>query len=145
MCDFFLFPIKGCNLVRNTRRDMYGDDKFRAIELKYGNGSKSETFLMFSHYWCDEDGPQRILGFALPSLVKLLRYKKLFLHIDATFDGAPRGFYRVVIFSVMGHASSLHTPIFYCPMTRKSEEAYNLLWGNIVSIVGELHFLNNDC
>lgn len=43
----------------------------------------------------------------------------------------------------MDHASSLHTPIFYCPMTRKSEEAYNLLWGNIVSIVGELHFSNN--
>ncbi len=35
---------KGCNLIRNTRRDMYGDDKFRAIELKYGNGSKSDSF-----------------------------------------------------------------------------------------------------
>ena len=128
---------KGCNLIRNTRRDMYGDDKFRAIELKYGNGSKSDSFLMFPLYWCDEDGPLRILGFALPSLVKLLQYKKLFLHVDATFDSAPRGFYQVVIFSVMDHASSLHTPIFYCPMTKKSKEAYNLLWGNIVSIVGE--------
>ncbi len=91
---------------------MYGDDKFRAIELKYGSGSKSENFLMFSIFWSDEDGPQRILGFSLYSLVKLLKYKKLFLHVDATFDGAPRGFYQVVIFSVIDHASSLHTPIF---------------------------------
>ena len=128
---------KGCNLIRNTRRDMYGDDKFHAIELKYGSGSKLENFLMFSIFWSNEDGPQRILGFSLYSLVKLLKYKKLFLHVDATFDSALRGFYQVVIFSVIDHASSLHTPIFFCPMTKKSEEAYNLLWSHIVSIVGE--------
>ena len=68
---YFLFA-QGCTLIRNARRDMYGDDKFRAIELKYGNASKLKGFLMFSLYWCDEDGPQQILGFALHSLVKLL-------------------------------------------------------------------------
>ena len=123
---------------------MYGDGKFRSIELKYGNRPKADNFLMFLLYWCDEDGPLRILGFALHSLVKLLKYKRLFLHIDATFDGAPRGFHQVVIFSVMDHASSLHIPIFYCPMTRKSEEAYNLLWGQIVSIIGESIFLEDN-
>ena len=128
---------QGCNLIRNTRRDMYGDDKFRAIEMKYGNGTKTDNFLMFSIFWSDEDGPQRILGFSLNPLIKLLKYKKLFLHVDATFDGAPRGFYQVVIFSVIDNATSMHTPIFFCPMTKKSEEAYNLLWSHIVSIVGE--------
>ena len=132
---------QGCNLIRNTRREMYGDDKWGAIELKYGNGTKAESFLMFSLYWCDKDGPQWILGFALPSLIKLLEYKKLFLHIDATLDGAPPGFHQDIIFSVLDHTSSLHTPIFYCPMTKKSEEAYNLLWGNIYSIVGESRFV----
>ena len=116
---------------------MNGDDKFCAVELKYGNTSKLKGFLMFSLYCCDEDGPQRILGFGLHSLIKLLRYRRLFLHIDATFDGAPRGFYQVLIFSVMDHASGMHTPIFYCPMTKKSEEAYNLLWANIVAAVGK--------
>ena len=116
---------------------MYGDDKFHAIELKYGNTSKLKGFLMFSLYWCDEDGPQRISGFGLHSLIKLLRYRRLFLHINATFDGAPRGFYQVLIISVMDHASNMHTPIFYCPMTKKSEEAYNLLWANIVAAVGK--------
>ncbi len=57
----YVLGSQGCNLVRNTRREMYGDDKFRAIELKYGNGPKADNFLMFSLYWCDEDGPQRIL------------------------------------------------------------------------------------
>ena len=138
MNGYIIFAFaQGCTFIRNARQDMYGDDKFHAIELKYGNDSKLKGFLMFLLYWCDEDGPQRILGFALHSLVKLLRYKKLFLHVNATFDGAPWGFYQVVIFSVMDHASTLHTPIFYCPMTKKTEEAYNLLWGNIVAIVGE--------
>ena len=116
---------------------MYGDDKFRAIELKYGNGFKADTFLMFSLYWCDEDGPQRILGSVLPSLVKLLRYKKLFLHIDATFHWAPRGFYQVLIVSVMDNATNMHTPIFYCPMTTKTEEAYNITLMHIRSCVGK--------
>ena len=98
---------------------MYGDDKFRAVELKYGNTSKLKGFLMFSLYWCDEDGLQRILGFGLHSLIKLLRYQRMFLHIDATFDGAPRGLYQMLIFSVMDQASGMHTPIFYCPMTKK--------------------------
>ena len=100
---------------------------------------------MFSLYWSDEDGPQQILGFALHSLIKLLKYKKLFLRVNATFDGAPRGFHQVLIFLVMDHVSSLHTPIFYCPMTKKLEEAYNLLWGQIVSIVGEsIFFIDNN-
>ena len=108
------------------------------MEQKYGNVSKFEGFLMFSIYWCDDEGPQRIMGFALHSLIKLLKYKKLFLHIDATFQGAPRGFYQVVIFSVMDQATNLHIPVFYCPMTKKSEEAYNLLWMNITTCIGEI-------
>ena len=127
---------KGCNLIRNTRRDMYGDYKFRDIELKYGNGSKTDSFWCFSLLvWWEQASENFRVCATIPGQV--LWYKKLFLHIDATFDGAPRGFYQVVIFSVMDHASSLHMSIFYCPMTKKSEEAYNLLWGNIVSIVGE--------
>ena len=101
---------------------MYGDDKFHAVELKYGNTSKLKGFLMFSLYWCDEDHLQRILGFGLHSLIKLLRYRRLFLHMNATFDGAPRGFYQVLIFSVMDHASGMHTPISYCPMTENQRK-----------------------
>ena len=117
---------------------MYGDDKFRAVELKYGNTSKLKGFLMFSLYWCDEDGPQRILGFGLHSLIKLLRYRRLFLHIDATFDGAPRGgVLSGVDFLCYGSRKRHAYADFYCPMTKKSEEAYNLLWANIVAAVGK--------
>ncbi len=95
---------------------------------------------MFSIHWCDDEGPQRIMGFALNSLIKLLEYKKI-LHIDATFQGAPRGFYRVVIFSVMDQGTNLHIPVFYFPMTKKSEEAYNLFWINITTCISE-NYLN---
>lgn len=53
---------------------------------------------MFSVHWCDEEGPQRILGVALHSHIKLLKYMKLFLHIDATFQETPWGSYHVVMF-----------------------------------------------
>ena len=93
---------------------------------------------MFSVCWCDEEGPQRILGFALHSLIKLLKYKKLFLHIDATFNGTPRGFYQLLIFSVLDQGTNLHAPIFHCLMTKKSEVAYNLLWMHITMCIGEI-------
>lgn len=92
---------------------------------------------MFSFYWCDNEGLQRTLGFALHSLIKLLKYKKLSLHIDATFKGVPRGFYQVVILSVMDYGTNLHIPVFYSPMTKKSEEPYNFLWMNITTCIGE--------
>ena len=79
------FHEKGCNLIRNTRRDMYGDDKFWAIESKYGNGSKTDRFLMFSYYWCDEDGPQRIFRVCATIPSQAVVMQKLFLHVDATF------------------------------------------------------------
>ena len=81
-------------VIIRARRQQFGV----AIEQKYGNVSKLKGFLMFSAYWCDDEGPQTIMGFALHSLIELLGYKKLFLHIDATFNGAPCGFYQVVIF-----------------------------------------------
>ena len=120
------------------RRDQYGEDKYLALVQKYGNVKRSNRFLLFSIYWCDEEGPQRILGFALHSLIKLLKYKKLFLHIDATFNGAPRGFYQVLIISVLDQGTNLHVSILYCPMTKKSEEAYNLLWTHITTCIGEI-------
>ncbi len=126
-----------CGIIRRVRHDQYGEDKYLALEQKYGNAKRSEAFLMFSIYWCDDEGPQRILGFALNSLIKLLKYKSLFLHIDAKFNGAPRGFYQVLIFSVLDQGTNLHVPILYCPMTRKSEEAYNLLWMHITTCLGE--------
>ncbi len=124
-------------MINRARRQQFGKDEFLAIEQKHGNVLKSKAFLMFSAYCCDDEGPQRILGFAVHSLIKLLQYKKLFLHIDATFEGAPRGFYQVVIFSVVAQGTGLHTPVFYSPMTKKSEEAYGFLWMNITTCMGK--------
>ena len=74
---------------------------------------------MFSAAWVDNKGLQRALSFALHVLTKLVRYKGLVLFIDATSDGAPKGFYQVLILSVMDDATNMCTPIFFCPMTTK--------------------------
>ena len=78
---------------------------------------------MFSAAWIDDKGPQRALGSALYVLKRLLQYKELLLFIDATFDGAPKGYYQVLILSVIEDATNMCTPIFFCPMTTKSKQA----------------------
>jgi hypothetical protein len=69
--------------------------------------------------------------------IKLLKYKTLVLHIDATFQGAPTGFYQVLILSVMDQGTYMNTPVFFCPMTTKTEEAYHIMWMHIISCAGE--------
>ena len=109
-----------------------------AIELKYGKNQKKYSVLMFTAAWLDDKGPQRVLGFALHTLTRLLRYKGLILFIDVTFDGAPKGFYQVLIVSVMDEAMNMCTPVFLCPMTTKRKQAYSITWMNILSCVSEL-------
>ena len=92
---------------------------------------------MLSAAWVDDKGPQRVLGFALHALT----CKGLVLFTDATFDGAPKGFYQVLILSVMDDATNMCTPIFFCHMTTKSEQAYSITWINILSCVGELKLI----
>lgn len=108
---FFLFK-KYINAINNSRWAAYGDDKFLGMEFKYGNKPKKDSFLMFLAYGCDNDGPQRVLGFALQFLMKIFRYKKSFLYIDRTLCGVPQGFYQVVIVSIMDQASGLHISFF---------------------------------
>ena len=81
-------------MVKHARRAAYGDDKFMAMEMKYGSKPKKDSFLMFSTMWVDDKGTQRVVGFAEPQLMKLLKYKKINLHIDATFMGHLRDFIR---------------------------------------------------
>jgi hypothetical protein len=45
------------------------------------------------------------------NLIRLLKYKKMILLLDATFQRARKGFGQVVIFSVMNQAAGLHTPV----------------------------------
>ena len=78
------FSLPQCiSVVNKPRNGAYGEDRIMAIELKYG-GTKKDSFLMFSAAWVDNKNPQRVLGFALHALTRLLRYKGLVLFIDAT-------------------------------------------------------------
>ena len=107
-----------------------------AVELKYGGKQKKDSFLMFSAAWVDEKGPQRVLGFALHALTRLLRYKGLVLFIDATFDGAPKGFYQVLILSVMDDATNI-APRYFLSYDYKKRTGLQFTWMNILSCIGE--------
>lgn len=63
---------------------------------------------MFPVYWCDNDGPQRVMGFVLHSQTKLFRYTNLFIHINGMILGAPRLFYQDCIVLGINQAYCLH-------------------------------------
>lgn len=112
------------------------------MEERYGNGPHKDSFLQFNATYYDEKGKQRVMGFAMTETLKLLNYKDLEMHVDATFI-APPGFYQVLIISVFDHGTKMFVPVLWILMTRKSERAYDIAFMNVVALVGELK--NNKC
>ena len=126
-------------LVRNVKHERGGGDKIAELEARYGTNTKQDAFLQFNTQWADDKGPQRLLGFAKASLLSVLRYSELQLHVDATFKPCPKGFSQCLIVSVIDEGTKLHIPVFFVLMTTKTEQAYDLAFTFIKAIVGEFY------
>lgn len=77
---------------------------------------RSYQFFQF-HYISSNQNPtrklNRLIGWAYPVLINLLRYGDVTLFLDGTFRSVPRQFKQCVIFMVHGRASGLYGPVFY--------------------------------
>jgi len=105
------------------------------MEELHMHGMKKDATMMFNVSYAGEKKEQRCIGFASPSLLKLLSNDGLWGNLDATFC-APIGFYQVLIFGIMDKATGMFIPIFYVLMTSKDEEMYDCVLSNIVRCVG---------
>ncbi|GMF39062.1 unnamed protein product [Phytophthora lilii] len=72
----------------------------------------------------DFDKPTRLIGWAHPALVALLRYHGTTVFVDDTFRCVPRGFAQCVVFMVHDHASGVSVPVSYILGTSRTADAY---------------------
>lgn len=126
------------NLISNARKQLTGGDVMRAIEtdefsLLHPN-VPGAYFLQFNVLkplkWKKNEQPRltRILGFAHPQLLLLLKDKNLDCYIDGTFDCTPKPFYQTVMLMVMDRRTGSYVPVFYLLLQGKAEAVYRAAW-----------------
>jgi hypothetical protein len=114
-------------IVQRARQDLTGGDALR--EVVHGPSSvMSETdgrpSTQFSCAYAHKGKMSSLLGFAHPSLVKLLKYKGITLFVDGAFKVTPAPFAQCVIIMLYDQATELYMPIFYVLTTARDEWAY---------------------
>ncbi|KAH9154586.1 hypothetical protein AeRB84_003342 [Aphanomyces euteiches] len=86
-------------------------------------------FFQFHHIWSNihskrEDKLDRLIGWAHPELITLLRYDNITLFLDGTFRCTPSGFTQCIVLMVFDRCTKLYVPVFYVLSTSKSYDAY---------------------
>lgn len=121
------------NRVYNTCRQHYGGNIHGLIELpplSLVKGSNQRFFFFHFHHIFYEDDhkdmsqPQRIIGWAHPDLVKLLKYSGATVFVDGTFRCVHSHFRQCVIIMLLDQATGLYIPVFYVLCTSKTQDTY---------------------
>lgn len=114
--------------INYTRRQLHGDDMYRAIEHEPGcNVSETDDrkYLQFNIYYSINNTARRIIGFGHPDLIRLLRYPSISLFIDGTFKVTPANFKQCFIIMMFDPSVDLYIPIFYILLDEKDELTYS--------------------
>ena len=69
----------------------------------------------------------KIIGWAHPQLIDLMRCSELKIFIDCTFKVVPTGFYQVMIIMVYSEQFGIYVPVWYVLLPSKSREVYKAL------------------
>jgi len=67
---------------------------------------------------------QKIIGWAHPDLIFLMKHGKVNLFIDCTFKICPRGFAQCLIMMIYSAAHDTYVPVFFVLLESKSELVY---------------------
>ncbi|KAK1944553.1 hypothetical protein P3T76_004465 [Phytophthora citrophthora] len=89
--------------------------------------NESVSFVQFHHVTANRENlnrPTRLIGWAHPSLVNLLRYHGTTIFIDGTFRCVPRSYKQCVIIMVHDRASGLYEPVYYALSTSRSGDSF---------------------
>jgi hypothetical protein len=117
-------------LVQNSRRLQNFGDPISMIENTPEYNSMQDSDLPFLQASLNFANPKRgkdrirIMIFANPALLGMLKIPALDVFVDATFNCCPNSFYQCLIFMIYDHATSSYVPILYALMTSKCKEAY---------------------
>ncbi|KAE9022247.1 hypothetical protein PR001_g13187 [Phytophthora rubi] len=117
--------------VHHARALHYGADVHGRVEVPPLVNVKNTgmLFLQFHHVWGNTNNElDRVVGWANPSLLNLLRYENITLFVDGTFRCVPDTFGQCVVVMVYDRGTKLYIPVFFVLCTSKSYDTYwNLL------------------
>ncbi|POM59678.1 hypothetical protein PHPALM_31552 [Phytophthora palmivora] len=115
--------------VHRARAIHYSGDVHGSVEIPPLSLALNEAVSFFQFHFVsanrqDVNRPNRLLGWAHPVLLNLLRYNNTTLFIDGTFRCVPRNYQQRVVYMVHDHASRLFVPVFYILSTSRTGDAY---------------------
>ena len=132
LCDKFsgitayytgLTKAQAMNYVYSVRRANAGGSDIQKLEME-SMSNRANSFLRFNHSFADYKKKQRIMGFANPELLHLLKYPKVHLFGDATFRCCPKPFEQCYILMVFDKGTMTFVPVMYILMTGRTEDCY---------------------
>ncbi|OWZ03038.1 hypothetical protein PHMEG_00025299 [Phytophthora megakarya] len=125
--------------VHRTRRTHFGGNIYGVVEvalLALVAGSDL-NFFQYHHTYYENGQLQRIIGWAHPRLLELLRYPGIQMFVDGTFPSVPRAFHQCVVLMVRDPASRVFVPVVYTLTTNRITSTYNRMFGFIADAVGQ--------
>jgi hypothetical protein len=117
--------------TRHIRNVHFGIDIHGRVEVPPLSRVKNSTlnFFQFHHVWTVSDSKkefmtERLIGWAHPSNIHLLRYASVSIFIDGTFRCVPVHFKQCIVVMVLDRGSNLFVPVFFVLATSKTHDAY---------------------
>ncbi|EGZ20752.1 hypothetical protein PHYSODRAFT_496669, partial [Phytophthora sojae] len=115
--------------VYQARSQHFSGDVHGAIEIPPLSTALDEavSFFQFHYVTVNRENlskPTRLIGWAHPSLINLLRYNGTTIFVDGTFRCVPPGYKQCVIFMVHDRASGLYVPVYYVLSTSRSGDSF---------------------
>ncbi|POM62950.1 LOW QUALITY PROTEIN: hypothetical protein PHPALM_27832 [Phytophthora palmivora] len=112
--------------VHRTRRSHFGADLHGIVEvpplsLVPGTG---QPFFQFYRSYMNGIKLKRLIGWAHPALIKLLKCKKTTLFLEGIFRCVPHPFYQCVVMMVFDNVTDLFVPVFYILCSAKTQDTY---------------------
>jgi hypothetical protein len=130
--------------VHHVRAMHFGADLHGRVEVPPLSLVKNSSmnFFQFHHVWTTRSQKQdgqvdRVIGWAHPSLLMLLRYEGLTLFIDGTFRCVPAKFHQCIVAMVYDRGTQLYIPVCYVLASSKSYETYWNAFQYIADACGE--------
>ncbi|KAK1933972.1 hypothetical protein P3T76_011732 [Phytophthora citrophthora] len=108
--------------VYRARHNHFGGSIYSHVEVPpLSLARDGSNFFQFNFTFPGETGPDRLIGWGHPALVRLLMYDNVSLFLDATFRCVPASFYQCIVVMVYDRGSRCYVPCVTILSTTKTE------------------------
>uniref|UniRef100_K3W8U9 MULE transposase domain-containing protein n=1 Tax=Globisporangium ultimum (strain ATCC 200006 / CBS 805.95 / DAOM BR144) TaxID=431595 RepID=K3W8U9_GLOUD len=114
------------NRAYHAHRNHYGSNIHGVVEVPPLSlvAGTSLCFFRFQHTYMHSNNLERLIGWAHPVPLQLLKYRNTSLFIDGTFRCVPAKFHQCVILMAHDNATDLFVPVYYVLCSSKQQDMY---------------------